>query len=230
MACIGCLVRVDIKFCGLTRTEDADQAVALGAAYTGVILAGGPRQVTAARAAEILANVPPSVRRVGVFGDQATDEIVRVAEVARLDVVQLHGGHDDRSVAELRRSFQGDIWRVVRLGPTPLPRDAHIVGAAGDVGDGLLLDSYVQGALGGTGVALPWETLAPRVAELRKACAGRPIILAGGLKSGNVQRAIRALAPDVVDVSSGVESAPGIKDHSRMRVFRDAVTIAALSA
>lgn len=223
-------MRVDIKFCGLTRSEDAAQAVALGAAYVGVILAGGPRQLTAARAAEVLADVPASVRRVGVFGDDAPDEIARVADAAGLDVIQLHGTHDARRFSDLRRLFRGQIWRVLRLGPTVLPTDAHVVGRAEDVGDGLLLDSYVQGALGGTGVALPWEALASRVAELRTAYGDRPIILAGGLKSGNVQRAIQALAPDVVDVSSGVESAPGIKDHSRMRVFRDAVTIAALSA
>lgn len=225
-------MRVDIKFCGLTRPADAEQAIALGAAYVGVIFAGGPRQVTAERAAEIFADVPASVRRVGVFGDHAAEEIARAADAARLDVVQLHGSNDAGRIAELRRLFRGQIWTVLRLSPAPLPADARIVGLAGDadVGDGLLLDSYVQGALGGTGVALPWETLAPRVAELRAVYAGRPIILAGGLKSGNVQRAIQALAPDVVDVSSGVESAPGIKDHSRMRVFRDAVSIAALSA
>jgi phosphoribosylanthranilate isomerase len=223
-------VRVDIKFCGLTHLQDAEQAVALGAAYVGVILAGGPRQVTPVRAAEILANVPESVRRVGVFGDQAAGEIARVADAARLGVVQLHGSHDAARLSELRRLFHGQIWRVLRITPTPLPADAHIAGVAGDMGDGLLLDSYVQGALGGTGVALPWEGLAGRVAELRTVCGGRPIILAGGLTAGNVQRAIQALAPDVVDVSSGVESAPGIKDHSRMRVFRDAVTTAALSA
>jgi len=223
-------VRVEIKFCGLTRVEDAAQAVALGASYVGVIFAGGPRQVTPTRAAEILADVPTSVRRVGVFGDQTADEIARVADVARLDVVQLHGSHDAARLSDLRRLFRGHIWRVLRLGATPLPADTHIVGLAGDVGDGLLLDSYVQGALGGTGVALPWESLAPRVAELRGVLAGRPIVLAGGLQSGNVQRAIQALSPDVVDVSSGVESAPGIKDHSRMRVFRDAVSTAALSA
>jgi phosphoribosylanthranilate isomerase len=227
-------VRVDIKFCGLTRAEDAEQAVALGAAYVGVILAGGPRQVTPARAAEILADVPASVRRVGVFGDHTADVIACVADGARLDVVQIHGSHDARRVSDLRRLFRGQIWRVLRLGPTPLPADTHadtdIAGLAEDVGDGLLLDSYVEGALGGTGVALPWESLAPRVSELRAVHAGRPIVLAGGLTSGNVQRAIQALSPDVVDVSSGVESAPGIKDHSRMRVFRDAVSIAATSA
>jgi len=223
-------VRVDIKFCGLTRREDAGQAVALGASYVGVILAGGPRQLTAVRAAEVLAEVPASVRRVGVFSDHAPGEIARVADAAGLDVVQLHGGHDARRLSELRRLFRGHIWRVLRLGPTMLPADGLVGGVADDVGDGLLLDSYVHGALGGTGVALPWEALAPRVAELRTAYGDRPIILAGGLNGGNVQRAIQALAPDVVDVSSGVEAAPGIKDHSRMRVFRDAVTIAALSA
>jgi phosphoribosylanthranilate isomerase len=88
------------------------------------------------------------------------------------------------------------------------------------VGDGLLLDAAVPGKLGGTGVTLPWAELAEPLRELRRF---KRIILAGGLRPENVGQAIAALSPDVVDVSSGVESSPGIKDHGRMREFRDAV-------
>jgi phosphoribosylanthranilate isomerase len=221
-------VPTDIKFCGLTRPDDAEYAAELGAAFVGVIFAGGPRNLEPARAAAVLANVPATVRRVGVFAEQPAGEIARVADVARLDVVQLHGTHDARRIEQLRRVFSGDIWRVVRLAAT-LPAD-YQVGLEGNLGDGLVLDAFVPGALGGTGIALPWEELAPQVAALRQLLDGRPIVLAGGLESENLKRAIHALAPDVVDVSSGVESAPGIKDHARMRVFRDAALISTVSA
>ncbi|MFI5227913.1 MAG: N-(5'-phosphoribosyl)anthranilate isomerase [Gemmatimonadales bacterium] len=215
----------DIKFCGLTRSQDAVYAAELGAAFVGVILAGGPRNLEPRRAADVLANVPATVRRVGVFADQNADEIARVAELARLDVVQLHGSHDPGRIEQLRRLFRGQVWRVVRV-PVTLPADFQIAGLEGEPGDGLVLDAFVQGTLGGTGVALPWEGLAPQVAALRRTLSGAPVVLAGGLESGNVKRAIQAIAPDVVDVSSGVESAPGIKDHARMRVFRDAALAA----
>jgi phosphoribosylanthranilate isomerase len=101
---------------------------------------------------------------------------------------------------------------------SPLPPG---IDALADAGDGILIDAFVPGALGGTGTALPWGEMTRDFAELRG--RARRIILAGGLRPENVAKAIAALSPNVVDVSSGVESAPGIKDHDRMRAFRDAV-------
>jgi phosphoribosylanthranilate isomerase len=95
-----------------------------------------------------------------------------------------------------------------------------------DSADGLLLDAYTPAALGGTGVSFSWSSIALDLQAIR---GTTPVILAGGLRPENVADAIAALAPDVVDVSSGVESAPGIKDHDRMRAFRDAVTHAPIS-
>jgi phosphoribosylanthranilate isomerase len=210
-------VSAEIKFCGLTRPEDADFAASLGAAYIGVIFAGGPRSLNIPRAMEVLSVVPRTVARVGVFADQDADEIVRTAQVLELDVLQLHGGFDAQRVAALRRSFTGEIWPVCRLSSAVLPPAVHEMLA---VGDGLLLDAAVPGKLGGTGVTLPWADLADPLRELRRF---KRIILAGGLRPENVGQAIAQLSPDVVDVSSGVESAPGIKDHDRMREFRDAV-------
>ena len=210
---------VEIKFCGLTRSVDAQQAVALGAAYVGVIFAGGPRMLTPEAAQEVLANVPDHVRRVGVFADQSATEIARIAKHLELDVVQLHGAWAADTVAAVRRRFAGEIRRVIRVETNGLPADltANGVGA-----DAILLDAHVRGStLGGTGVALPWAELASDVGGLR----GRvKIVLAGGLRAENVVLAIAALCPDVVDVSSGVEVSPGVKDHERMRAFRDAVT------
>jgi phosphoribosylanthranilate isomerase len=212
-------VATEIKFCGLTRADDAGQAVALGASYVGVIFAGGPRQLTTDRAREVLAGVPPDVRRVGVFGAQSVEDIAAFAGELALAVVQLHGEGDPRRIAALRRRFAGEIWPVLRLAGDTLPPDA--VALAGE-GDGILLDAMVHGTLGGTGVTLPWGALAASLEQLR--AAGK-IVLAGGLRAENVAEAIAALNPDVVDVSSGVEQQglPGIKDHQRMRAFRDAV-------
>lgn len=213
----------DIKFCGLTRAEDADFAVALGAGYVGVIFAGGPRELTAARAAQVLARVPASVKRVGVFGDQRSAEIASVAREVGLSAVQLHGASDVARIDDVRSAFGGDVWAVSRVHGAALSDDTPTLLRAAD---GLLLDAYSPGALGGTGTALPWADLSRALDEIRGA---RLIVLAGGLRPENVGRAIAALAPDVVDVSSGVESSPGIKDHERMRAFRDAVMHATIA-
>ena len=207
----------EIKFCGLTRPEDAAFAATLGASYVGVIFAGGPRSLNVPRAMEVLGAVPHSVGRVGVFADQSAEEIAQMADVLQLNVAQLHGSFDPERAARLRKIFSGEIWSVCRVAGSVLP---PIVGELLAAGDGLLLDAAVPGKLGGTGVTLPWAELAEPLRELRRF---KRIILAGGLRPENVGQAIAALSPDVVDVSSGVESSPGIKDHDRMREFRDAV-------
>lgn len=212
-----------IKFCGLTRPEDAAMAVRLGASYTGVILASGPRLVTEARAAEVLADVPDVVGRVGVFADQSPMEIARIASTLRLRAVQLHGVVDVRRVADVRAVVDAEVWPVIRISGDELPIVAAAIAAHSDV---LFLDSLVQGAHGGSGVSFDWEGLATKVQGLRQ---GKRIILAGGLRPENLSRAIAAIGPDVVDVSSGVESTPGIKDHDRMRLFRDAAHLASMS-
>jgi len=224
-------VAVEIKFCGLTQPEDAQMAAFLGASYVGVIFAGGPREITPARAKAILSDVPTLVRRVGVFGAKSIDgpnaasggaAIRRVVEQVGLDVVQLHGDLTAESVAELREVVGAAVWAVSRVSGA-LPPD---LGSLIEASDGLLLDAYSASALGGTGVSFAWEAVA---ADLQTIRGEKPIILAGGLRPENVGEAIAALAPDVVDVSSGVESAPGIKDHERMRAFRDAVLHASIS-
>jgi len=213
-----------IKFCGLTRPEDARAAAVSGAAYAGVIFAGGPRNLTVERAYDVLNELPSSVRRVGVFAAQSASDIARATERLGLDVVQLHGESSAERVSELRRAFGGEVWTVVRVAGSTLPAS---FAEAVESGDGVLLDAYVPGALGGTGVALPWSQLGEALDRYRGSVR---VILAGGLKPENVAQAIAELAPDVVDVSSGVERAPGIKDHDRIRAFAAAVSNASLTA
>jgi phosphoribosylanthranilate isomerase len=212
------LARPAIKFCGLTRAEDANAAAELGATYVGVIFAGGPRLLTENRAAEVLSDVPRDVGRVGVFSDQPPSEIARIARRLSLRAVQLHAASDRARVAEIRSLLDGtttEVWPVIRIAGGELPFGAAEIVADSEV---LFLDSYTPGLLGGSGVSFDWNALAARVEFLRR---GKRVVLAGGLNPNNLSEAIAALAPDVVDVASGVESAPGIKDHNLMRQFRD---------
>jgi phosphoribosylanthranilate isomerase len=213
----------DIKFCGMTRPEDAAHAASLGASYIGVIFAGGPRNLSPDSALDVLSAVPPEVQRVGVFADQDDRELLRIAEHATLDVVQLHAPWDPERITRLRKQFEGEIWPVVRVADAQIP---EWISDAFELGDAVVLDAYVAGALGGTGVALPWAELSTKLTAVR---TDTPVVLAGGLRPENVAIAIAALSPEVVDVSSGVESAPGIKDHDRVRAFRDAVANASQS-
>jgi phosphoribosylanthranilate isomerase len=208
-----------VKFCGLTQPEDARAAAAAGAAYAGVIFAGGPRLLSPARAAEVLDAAGSAVRRVGVFGRVAAREIGETAGIAGLHIVQLHGDPTAADVDAVRREFDGPVWAVLRVSGETLPPTASSLFRTAD---GVVLDAHVPGALGGTGVALYWTALQNEVDRAR-AVGGALLVLAGGLRADNVVEAVRALTPDVVDVSSGVERAPGIKDPTLLRAFASAV-------
>ncbi|MDB4908392.1 MAG: N-(5-phosphoribosyl)anthranilate isomerase [Gemmatimonadetes bacterium] len=209
---------VRIKFCGLTRSDDAREAARLGASFVGVIFAGGPRAISAAQAAIVLAGLPATVYRVGVFGSQPPDVIAEMARVAGLDVVQLHADPTAEHVEAVRGATGLRVWAALRVNGLPLPDQAE---SLFDSADAVVLDAHSDSALGGTGVTLPWGEVAGALARFRSRRAS--LVLAGGLRAENVREGILLLSPDVVDVSSGVEFAPGLKDHSRMVAFRDAV-------
>ncbi|HTR79805.1 MAG TPA: phosphoribosylanthranilate isomerase [Gemmatimonadaceae bacterium] len=213
----------EIKFCGMTRKEDVLEAVALGVAYVGVIFAGGPRDISQDTAARILADVRAPTRRVAVFADQDVETIAEAVRVLELDVVQLHTRATGDRVRAIRERAGAHVWAVVCLSGTVLPLEDELRDRL-DSADGLMIDARkpgsAAGSLGGTGVALPWRELAGPLGSWR---ARLPLILAGGLRPENVGDAIAALSPDVVDVSSGIESAPGVKNHERMRSFVGAV-------
>lgn len=206
-----------IKFCGITRAGDARLASELGASYVGCIFADSPRHVGPGDAAGIW-SAARDVRKVGVFGDASVNAILEAADASAPDVIQLHAARDADIVEELRASFRGEIWSVVRVGAGDVA-DA-IVSA---VGDAILVDTHSDAQLGGTGERFDWERHAVAIAAAR---GDRRLIVAGGLTPENVGAAIRALRPDVVDVSSGVESSPGVKDPARMRAFAAAVEAA----
>jgi phosphoribosylanthranilate isomerase len=207
-----------VKFCGMTRAQDAAIGAEIGASYIGVVFAAGPRHVTPVRAKKIFDAAGKAVKHVGVFGTNDPDEIARTAEETLLDVVQLHNDPTTSDVRAIRAKFSGEIWAAIRIAGTHIPHEAE---ALFDSADAIVLDARSEKQLGGTGQALPWSELAVDLARDRGSSA---VVLAGGLKPSNVGSAVRTLAPDVVDVSSGVESAPGIKDPWLMREFYAAVS------
>lgn len=210
-----------IKFCGMTRPEDAMLAAELGASHVGVIFAESPRRVTAGKAVEILSGCR-GPRRVGVFGQLPVTEVARIAAEVELDVVQMHARFNRDDMLHLREIFDGEIWAVlpVDVAGRGLGEETLLVA---DVVDALVLDTSVMGRVGGTGMSFDWAAAAPAV---KGAARQVPIVLGGGLNPDNVARAIAELAPAIVDVSSGVERAPGVKDPGLMRAFARAVTSA----
>lgn len=202
---------VEVKICGLTRAVDAEYADAAGASYLGVIFAGGPRQRLPQQARDVL--LGRRARKVGVFAGQSETEIADVAREVGLDVIQLHSVSDPARVQAVRSASGLEVWAVLRTPDGTLPENAEDIAESADA---LVVDALVPGVLGGSGVTVPWLELGESLDAMER---GHRIVLAGGLTPENVAEAIDYVSPMVVDVASGVESAPGIKDHARIRAF-----------
>ena len=192
-----------VKICGVTSAEDAAMAAAAGADAIGVNLWSGSKRYVAPEAARaVLSAVPAGVLKVGVFVNAPPAEVARAMAELSLDRAQLHG---DEQAADYGALDEDRVIKVVRV------RDDGSMTGAGDWNPGLwLYDAYVQG-FGGGGVAAPWPVVAR--------AARRPFLLAGGLGPQNVAEAIRATRPDGVDVASGVEQRPGVKDAAKVAAF-----------
>lgn len=196
---------IRIKICGIKRVEDALVAAGLGVDAIGLVFTPKSRRcIEPEQAVDICRVLPPFVARVGLFMNQDADVINDVLARVPLDWLQFHGGE----APQFCRQFQRPWIKALAMGGSPGPDFA-----AFDAADALLLDSHVQGQPGGTGKRFDWSGLNP---------PGRPWILAGGLNPGNVAMACRQLQPHAVDVSSGVEKSPGIKDHELMKLFMEA--------
>ncbi len=202
-----------VKVCGFTRREDVLTAVALGVDAVGVVLAESPRRVTATQAALLLAALPARVAKIGVFVDAPLPFIMAAAATIGLDTVQLHGA-ENPEVATACAAAGLQVIPVVRVsGPESLPSLDDYNQHGHDL---FLLDTYVPGKSGGSGCSFDWN-LARTAAKY-----GR-IVLAGGLTPENVARAVNVARPWGVDVSSGVEAAPGVKDPAKIDKFLAAV-------
>jgi len=196
---------VTVKICGVTSVDDAQAAVAAGADAVGLMFfEGSPRHVSLAEAKVIVESFPPSVVRVGVFVNADASLVNRAVLECTLNVLQFHGEESP----EFCSQFGVMTLKAIRV------RDESSLAEMERFGtDGFLLDAFSKEARGGTGESFNWE-LARRATE-----HGKPIFLAGGLTAENVAEAVRVVEPFAVDVSSGVESAPGIKDAEKMRAF-----------
>jgi phosphoribosylanthranilate isomerase len=195
-----------IKLCGFTRPEDARVAVLAGANAIGLVFASSPRQVTVQQAKKIIRVLPATILRVGVFVNQDPGWVLGVYRDLGLDRLQFHGSESRRM---LRLFPQNRIIRALKPGAnTPAPTTDPAPEASV-----FLVDAAISGQAGGTGRLANWK-YARGLKKFHK-----PIILSGGLNPENVGRAIRAVKPDMVDVSSGIEIRPGIKGAEKMRAF-----------
>ena len=203
---------VKIKICGITELDDALHALDCGADALGfVFYERSPRVITRKRAQAIIAKLPPFVTVVGLFVNEDPSIVREIADDCNLDVIQYHG---DESPEIVRMAPRRAI-RALRIRESDTLDEINRYPASG-----LLLDAWVTGAFGGTGVLCNWEL----AAEFAKK---RPVILAGGLTPENVAAAIQTVRPYGVDVSSGVEEAPGRKDQKKVAAFIKAAQIAA---
>lgn len=199
----------DVKVCGLTREVDVEAACALGAAYVGFnFSAGSPRRVSLEVGRRVAAVVREGVSRVGVFVDETYDEIAEAIDAAALDIVQLHRTLSAEDLERIPRR----ILAVAHAGRAEeIPPGALLERCAG-----ILFDTAGSGRPGGTGIPFDWILVEGRRWPV-------PLFVAGGLNADNVGESIRRTRPGAVDVASGVEVSPGVKDHGRMRRFFDAV-------
>jgi phosphoribosylanthranilate isomerase len=196
--------QVKVKVCGMTSLKDALVAVEEGADAVGFIFyKKSPRSVTMKTVREIVLELPPFVDTVGVFVDETAEQINKIADYCNLDIIQLHGDESPTFCKKIRRR----VIKAFRI------KDMQSVKKlSGFLVCGFLLDTFSENLHGGTGKVFDWNLVLP-------AKKFGPVIMAGGLTPNNVQQAIRQVRPYGVDVCSGVESEPGIKDHKKIRAF-----------
>ncbi len=202
---------VRVKICGITNITDAESAVLLGADALGFVFAESSRKVSKESAVSIIKKLPPFVTCVGLFVDEDVDTVKEVCGFCNINTVQFHGNEkpdylklfpEVKTIKAIRVRDESDILTINNI-----------------QADAFLLDSYTKGKMGGTGASFNWHT----IQEAGKLGVDREklkrVILAGGLNPDNVSEAIQVTSPFAVDVSSGVESEPGIKSKGLMKSF-----------
>ena len=194
---------VKVKICGITNLDDALAAIDMGADALGFVIAVSPRQITAEQVKHIVTHLPPFICKIGVFVDNSIEVIRETMCSCGLDLAQLHGSEDP----DFCNTLFPHVIKSFRV------RDESVLTSIPQyTASAYLLDSYNAILRGGSGQSFDWNIA-------KKAKRFGPIILAGGLTPDNVRQAIDIVQPYAVDVSSGVESAPGRKDHALLRSF-----------
>jgi phosphoribosylanthranilate isomerase len=208
---------LQIKICGVTNIKDARACSELGASMIGFnFYPQSPRYIEPKLARRIIETIPPGICAVGVFVDAGAEQIRNIADLAGVQCVQLHGSASPETCRVLAREFR--VIRAFSMDPQFRPEDISLFGDC-DV----LVDAYHPSLRGGTGLTCDWPA-----ARASRSFA-RFLILSGGLTKQNVGQAIATVAPHAVDVCSGVESAPGTKDHQALEDFIAAVRAASSS-
>lgn len=194
-----------IKFCGLTRQQDVQQAVALGVDALGfVFVKASAREIDIDTAISLVSQVPPFVIKVGLFMNAQVADVENVIKHVKLNLLQFHGDEDEAFC----KQFNMPYIKAVPMASTSSLEDFCDRYATAT---GFILDSHAQGQMGGSGEKFAWSEIPKNL--------NKPIILAGGLTVDNVAEAIRVVRPYAVDVSSGIETSKGIKDPAKMEQF-----------
>lgn len=207
-------MRTRVKICGITRPEDALEAILHGADAIGLVFyPQSPRYVTPLQAAEIVKKIPAFITVVGLFVNAEASEISDILSGVHLDLLQFHG---DETPMQCRQ-FSRPYMKAIRV-----KSDTNLVQYAADYADAkaLLLDAFAEGVPGGTGQVFDWNLIPSNLSV--------PVVLAGGLNADNVTQAIQKVRPYAVDVSGGVEASKGIKDAAKIAAFMRGVSNAAL--
>jgi len=210
---------IAIKFCGLTRPQDVHAAASAGARYVGfVFFPRSPRNVTLEAARALALEVPPGIAKVALTVDAGDAALDALTGAVPLDMLQLHGHEGPERVAEVRARHGLPVMKALGVAEVA---DLAQIDVYSDVADQLLIDAKPPGGAdlpGGNGLAFDWRLLAGRKYWTK------PWMLAGGLTPDNVAEAVRLTGARQVDVSSGVEAAPGVKDAGRMAAFAQALS------
>jgi len=197
---------IRVKFCGITRTDDAQLAASLGASAIGLVFVeGSPRAVDVEQARAICRELPPLVSTVGLFMNAEPEAVRAVCSRVALNFLQFHGDESP----EYCEAFERPFFKALPMASPDKVQYDDWAGAAA-----LLLDAHPAGGMGGSGRTFDW-------ASARR--PKQPWMLAGGLNPDNIATAVRTLAPPAVDVSSGIERAPGVKDATLMRRFMERI-------
>lgn len=195
-------MKTKIKICGLQRKEDIEYINKLKPEYIGLVFCKSRRKVSKEQAKELLKDLDPKIQKVGVFMNQKLEKVEEILDYCGLDILQFHGFENQAYCG----SFRKEVWKSFSI------EDENSIERLKEYNtDGYLLDSFVKGIPGGSGEAFQWDLL-----ENKK--IPNKFILAGGLHSGNVQEAIQRIQPDIVDISSGVET-NGYKDYQKIKDF-----------
>ena len=199
------IMKTRVKFCGMTRMQDVQSAIALNVDALGfVFVKCSPRNIDVETAAEIIQGIPPFVVKVGLFMNAQTSEVENVLDKIRLNLLQFHGDEEEPFCSQ----FDVPYLKAVPMASVSSLREYC---QAYPSATGFLLDSHAKGEMGGSGEKFTWSKLPEDI--------DKPVILAGGLSPDNVAEAIRIVHPYAVDVSSGIETSKGIKDPAKMEQF-----------